>query len=228
MTTSGTADFNPVTTEIITDALSLIGVTAVGETLTAEDYDHALRQLNMMLRYWSIKANLWVKEDVQFTLTPGTQSYTVGDGLDIATLRPSRLDMALANLSTSDIEMEVISKSEYNLIPNKTLQARALKVCYEAMRDSGTLWVWPTGVAGYTDITLTFKRPIQDFDDTDNNPDFPPEWQLAIVYNLAVNLAPHYLGAIPQDLASAAAQMLAVLMNNDEDQQPIQFGLRRN
>lgn len=227
MTTSGTADFNPVALEIITDALSLIGAAGDGQSLTSEDYELALRQLNMMVRYWSVKANLWVKEDVSVTLTPGTESYTVGDGLDIDTLRPSRLDMAIANLPNSDIEMEVITKPEYLVIPNKSLQARALKVCYEPLRDNGVLYVWPTGISGYTDITLSFRRPIQDFDDQDNNPDFPPEWQLAIVYNLAVKLAPHFLGAVPQDIAAEAAQMLAVLMANDEEQTSIQFGIRR-
>lgn len=228
MTTSGTADFNPVAVEIITDALSLLGIEAAGEPLSQEDYDLALRVLNMMVRYWSVRANLWIKEDVAVTLTPGTESYTVGDGLDIDILRPSRLDMAIANLQYSDIEMEVITKSEYLTIPNKSLQARALKVCYEAKRDNGILYVWPTGAAGYTDITLTFKRPIQDFDNVDDNPDFPPEWQLAIVYNLAVKLAPMFIGAVPQDLNAEAAQMLSVLVANDEENLPIQFGVRSN
>lgn len=227
MTTSGTADFNPVAVEIISDALSLLGVLAAGETIEAEDYDLGLRVLNMMVRYWSVEANIWVKEDVQVTLTPGTASYTVGDGLDVDTLRPSRLDMAIANMTYSDIEMEVISKAEYQTIPNKTLQARALKVHYEPLRDSGVLYVWPTGTATDTDITLTFKRPIQDFVNSDDNPDFPPEWQLATIYSLAVKLAPHYLGSVPQDLNAEAAQMISNLVANDEEQQPLQFGLRR-
>lgn len=52
MAVSTSIDFNETLTEIITDALSLIQVAGVGQTISSEDYSLSQRALNRMLKAW--------------------------------------------------------------------------------------------------------------------------------------------------------------------------------
>jgi len=217
MATSGTNTFVTTEADIIKDALLMLGVIDQEEAVSAGDYATGRRWLNMLTKMLAIKANLWVTTDVAHTLTPGTQSYTVGTGLNINTARPLRLEHARRSDGTTDIPISVISRQDYMDLPNKATQAACLQVYYDPQLANGVLYCWPTGDANNTSITLTFKRPLQDFTATGDNPDLPKEWYLPLVTLLAEKLAPQHIGSIPQWLKIEAMQTLAVVENWDEE-----------
>lgn len=217
MATSGTNTFLTTEASIIEDAMLMINVIDQNESVKAADYSKARRMLNMLTKYLATKANLWVTVDVTHTLTPGTQSYTVGTGLDINTARPLRLEHVRRSDGTQEIPVHVVARQEYMDLPDKTTQSALLQAYYDPQLSNGVLYCWPTGDANNTSITLTFKRPLEDFSATSNNPDYPKEWQLPLVTLLAAELAPSYLGSVPQWLAAKAAVMMRDIQDWDEE-----------
>ena len=223
MATSGSKTFNTTESSIIEDALLMIGAIDQDEEIEASDYSKARRMLNMLTKFLAIKANLWVTEDIVHTLTPGTQSYTVGTGLDIDIVRPLRLEHVRRTDGTSEIPVHVVARQEYMDLPNKTTQSALLQAYYDPQLANGVLYCWPTGDANNTSITLTFKRTLDDFLASSNNPDFPVEWQLPLVTLLAEKLAPSYLGAVPQWLQVEASMMMRAVIAWDEEDVEVSF-----
>jgi hypothetical protein len=226
MTSSGSSDFTTTESSIIQDAFLLASVYDPEETLPAANYNIARRMLNMICKTLAVTTNLWVTKDTAHTLTPGTQSYTVGTGLNISIARPGRLEAARRTASGVDIPLGVVSRQEYMDTPNKSLQAPPLIAYYDPQVSSGVLYVWPTGSTGNTSVTLTFQRYIEDFDVQGNTPDLPPEWHLALVYQLALMLAQSYMGKIPQELKTQADMILAAVSQNDEENMSMRFSVR--
>jgi len=79
MATSGSYDYSLTGTEIITEALELIGVQGVGQTVSSEDQATALRTLNMMVKAWQAEGvGLW--KTVQASLFPSYEGYSYDIG----------------------------------------------------------------------------------------------------------------------------------------------------
>jgi len=219
MTTSGSYDNASTMSEIIRDAYSLTNIIDDSEPLSADKWAYGKRMLNDFINFLSIHKGTWLTEDETITLTPGTNSYTVGIGQTINI--PTPMDITAARrvqLGGNEIPITVESRDGYMSLPNKTLQAAANLVYYQKNRTTGTLYVWPTGTTDEVTLIITTHRPIQDFDEAGNNPDLPKEWVLCITYQLAAIISPKYLGGIvPADLKIMADQFLTALMLDDEE-----------
>jgi len=207
--------------EIIEDSLSLINAMDDGEPIPADMWNYGKCKLNQLMSFLSMNKGLWLIEEVSVTLTPGTESYTIGVGETVDNPKPMQISHA-RETSDQDIPIEVTSREDYMSIPDKDLQARATTVYYHPGRDTGTLYVWPTGTSTKKTIQLTTQRPVQDFDTEGNNPDFPKEWTLPITYILATMIAPKYLGGeVPSAISSQASVMYAALTEFDEEKTSI-------
>lgn len=226
MTTSGSSDFSTSRDNIIKDALLELKALRTGESPTTDETTDCARALNMMVKHWQIYTNLWPTKDVQHTLTPGTESYTVGTGLNVNTARPLRLlSCRREDSSGNEVEIDVVSREEYKSLPTKNTQQPANMVYYDPQLANGVLYVWPTGTTGNILLNLTFQRPLEDFDATSDTPDFPQEWYLALVKNLAVVLYPQFKSSIDfAILKSEAANLLAELRGWDQEQVSVFFG----
>jgi len=223
MATSGSYDNTSTMSNIINDAFSLIGAHDDGETLPADMWVYGKRVLNQAMSMLSIRRGLWLIEDVTITLTPGTPSYSIGTGETIDNPKP--MDIGHARRITSsgtEISVDVVSREDYQSIPNKTIQSPVTMVYYHPLRDTGTIYVWPTGTSTDNQIIVTTQRPVQDFDSEGNNPDLPKEWVLAITYLLATLIAPKYLGGVvPAAVQAQADRLLATLAIYDEEKTSI-------
>lgn len=223
MALSGSYDSTTTATEIIEEAFSLINVHDADETLPSEMWAYGLSQLNKLVNFLSIRRGIWLIEEVELTLTPGTESYTIGVGQTIDNIKPMHIIMARRSESI-DIEIDIVSRAEYFSLPNKSLQAPASMIYYHPGNTTGTIYVWPTGTTTDNTVKLTYQRPMQDFDAEGNNPDFPREWILPIEYKLAEVIAPKYLGGIvPPDIRATAMQLFESVAIFDEEKTSIQF-----
>ncbi len=215
MTTSGSYDHSTTGYLLVKDAYVLNGMVDEEEPLTGDQWVKGIRVLNEMMSVFSTHKGLWLVEDVEVTLTPGTVSYTIEVGGTIDNPTPMRITHARAVYSsTHEVPMEVSSREGYMTIPNKALQAVPLQVYYD--KGHGEMYVWPTGTSTNKTIKITTQRPVQDFDAQGNTPDFPNEWVLAIKYNLAEMLAPS--GSVPPTVTQMAAQLLATIVSYDEEE----------
>lgn len=218
MATSGTATFSLTNAEIVKESLLLLGAVDEFAEVGENQYNSCRKILNSMVKHWQIHANIWPKVDVTKTLTPGTASYTVGTGLDIDTARPMRLVSARRkDTSGREVPIEVFAREDYMGIPLKTTQGAPAGVYYDVQRASGTAYVWPTGDTVNNQVVLTFRRPLEDLTTAANDMDFPQEWHLAIIYNLAAKLAPKYPNQQSGFIKEEAERLLAELMQHDEE-----------
>ena len=79
MTTSGSVDFSVTRDNIIDDALAIVGGVGVGDTVSSNQYTHAARQLNMILKAWGAKGiALWARGTGYVLPFTGASSTTIG------------------------------------------------------------------------------------------------------------------------------------------------------
>lgn len=105
--------------------------------------------------------------------------------------RPLRVTDA-RRLDSSDVPIEVVSRFDYFELPNKTTTGKVNQVYYDPQLSNGNLYIWPTGSAAGEKIEIDVMMPLEDFDSSNIDPDFPQEWLKALRWNLASDLGPEY------------------------------------
>lgn len=107
--------------------------------------------------------------------------------------RPLRIHHARAQLtSTSELEMRPIGRDDYFRLTNKSATGVPVQYHYEPKLENGRLYIWTLPSSLAYKINLTAIRAIEDFDAAGNTGDMPQEYQTAIVWNLAAEIAPEY------------------------------------
>jgi len=204
MATSGSTDYSTSAATLIEDALIEIGALAAGETVDSNDQTQALRELNRMVKHWQVSGhNLWTRTRGTLTMTTGkgtnANPYLFGTGGDFTTDRPLRIEsMRFVDSNGYERPMVHISRDEYDHLPDKDSTGEATLFHYDPQIGSGKLYVWPVlSSTGSGTLDFTYQRPIEDFDATSNEPDFPQEWYETLMYGLAARLCPKYF---PQDV----------------------------
>jgi hypothetical protein len=211
--------FSLTKSQIVRQALLMLGAIDTSEQPTSKEVSDASVRLNALINDLAPHCNVFATYDHTHTLTPGTQSYTVGNGKDIDVYRPYKLISARRKSSSSDLEVElwVESRQEYMRLPNKSTQAPPVLVYYQPKAAEGVLYVWPTGTSTWNKLVLTFQRPLDTLDATGDTLDMPQEWHYAITVMLAEALAPDYLNGIPQWLMAKAEQKRQQMLAHDTE-----------
>jgi hypothetical protein len=93
------------------------------------------------------------------------------------------------DINNNDTPVQLLRKDAYDLLTAKTQTGKTIQVAYQPLLTSGRLWTWPTADLATDVLRFTIQRPVQDFDSTLDNPDFPIEASMALYLNLAVMLA---------------------------------------
>lgn len=125
------------------------------------------------------------------------------------------------NDSGIDVPMLYMSYEDYFQQPNKTTEATPVNYNYDRQLDSARIVVWPVPPDVEFRMKITVAAKIQDFDSVANTPDFPQEWEQALISNLAVKLAPAYgkaAGPNFAELKSQAVEDLALALSYDSEQ----------
>ena len=109
MATSGSTDFDRTRNEIVTAALSLLGVYAAGETPSSEDVADASVFLNMMVKAWNADGiHLWKQSEITLFCEASKNSYS----LTTSNCTASYVETALsADAASSDTALMVDSIS---------------------------------------------------------------------------------------------------------------------
>lgn len=203
MTTSSSTNFTLTRDEIIQEALEQIGAIGIGDTISATDITTCSRTLNMMIKAWEAKGiHLWTLTEMSVALVVAQATYTLSP-------RPLMVKQAfLRNTDNIDRPVRVRSKSDYNLIPDKTTTGKISQVCYDPQLSTGTLSVWPTPDDATDVLHLVYLRVIEDFDASSDNADLPQEWLLPIALNLGMLVSPKYGKRPDPAFAQTAAEYL--------------------
>lgn len=88
-----------------------------------------------------------------------------------------------------------MSRIDYRNQPNKSSTGTITQYFYDprgGANTQGQISLWPAPVDVTSAFKFTWWRPIQDFTTSANIPDLPQEWIHALVWNLALEMAPEY------------------------------------
>jgi len=232
MATSGSINFTMNRNEIIQDAAEEIGIAIDGEALDPSFIGVAERTLNRMVKAWMAHGlHLWKRDEVSITLTASTGVYTLGTGGTVASsTRPLKILEAFRK-NTDDITVPLtgMSLNEYVALTNREIEGTPVNYYYDPDLPTGTLKLWPvpdTSAAAEYTVELVYQSPLEDFDDSTDEPDFPQEWIEAIVYGLARRLARKY-GSLDKyelsDLKQQARESLELALTWDVEDESIYF-----
>lgn len=120
----------------------------------------------------------------------------------------------------TDIRMDMMAYEQYEEQPVKDTKGTPVQWSYDRQLSFYKIKVWPSpGTVNYY-IHLVISRKLQDIDSVNNDFDFPQEWEEALVYNLALKLAPSYGKAKGDnfiELKNQAKESLAMALGNDNE-----------
>jgi hypothetical protein len=221
MATSGITTNQLTRNQFIEAGLRTLGVLALDQTPAATEYTNALVKLNALVGEFRTKGlQIWHRTSYTMSLTSGTSSYTIGSGQTLNTPYPIHMLQAvrLDSNSSTRIPIEIIGDFNFNLLPTST-SGVPIQITYQPKVNLGVIKVWPEPDSysqTYVTLALTYLRPIEYFSASTDTADFPEEWVSAIIYNLAVRMAPEY--GIPLQertlLISEAEKYLATAVDN--------------
>lgn len=196
--------------DIIKRSLQKIGAITKNEDPSADEANDALNSLNALLDSWSNDSlNIYARTWESFALT-GASSYTIGTGGNFSTTRPTNIVDAYARSGTIDYPMSVIDDEAYSSITFKSLSGIPEFLNYSNSYPLGIIRTYPLGSSSYTLYILT-EKPLTDFTTLDTALSMPPGTERALIYNLAIELAPEYNQKPDPYIVKIAAESLGLI-----------------
>jgi hypothetical protein len=186
---------------LIKAALRSIGAIATGETPTAAELADGLEAMRMMLRNWSaqnIRIYFTTTESIALT---GATSYSWGSGGTIATARPVQIRGAY----TSDNIVDIIDEAKYRHLVVGNAGGAVQWLWYQPQYPLGYIYPWPL------DSSTLYVHALKELTDPTaitSTIAFPPAYDDAIKWNLAVRMAPEYGKEASATVSALAATTL--------------------
>lgn len=179
--------------DLIYDALKKIHVVGVGQNLTAEQEQSALRSLNDMLSSWSVEGGLvYTQTKETFNLVSGQQTYTIGAGGDFNTVRPFDITALYTTIGATDYTATSYGETEWAAIQDKDSATGIPEVYYyDNNFETGRIYFYPKPT-GVTTATIFSRKPITSFTSINDTVNLPSGYRRALLYNLAVEQAPDF------------------------------------
>jgi hypothetical protein len=206
-----------VVLDLVTDALSDLGVLAASESATAADADSGLRALNRLVDQWAAE-RLAIYQSVRttFAIAAATQTYLVGTGQVVNVARPVFLDQVrFSDSSTTpatEYPLDPLTDDAWAAVPQKTLTSPMPAFWhYKPSYPYGTLTLWPVPTATTLQGVLCAPQAVAEFSALSTEIALPPGYRRMLVKSLALDLAPSYGRQVNQALAIAAQDALAVV-----------------
>lgn len=134
--------------------------------------------------------------------------------------RPVRVfNVRRGTFSGAEVPIDMVARDVYMAQPNKSAASTPTMAHYHPEIAAGKLYVWPISSTTQNVLRFTYQRTIEDVDAVTNTLDMPEEAIDALIYELAVKLAPEY--QLPLDkrqmLAAEAMELMEDLEAFDED-----------
>lgn len=178
---------------LIDRALRMNGRLGSGRSPTANETADCLIALNAMLGSWRNERLLaYALVEHSLTLTANDGQYTIGSGGDINTTRPVKIESAFCRDDDLDTPIEVIDKTIWDRIGDKTETAEIVEyLYYDPAMSSGNLNFWPIPSVANA-VKITVWAPLSEFSAASDTVTLPPGYEDALAYNLAVRISPEY------------------------------------
>jgi len=214
--------------QLITDALETAGALGLNETPTANQVTRAASALTSLLRSFHNQGMpIWKLTEYRYSFGLFTNGYAeMGVG---KTLNTSNIPLKLFNVSRFDtnsntnISLSVYARQEYLDIPSPTVTATPTQIYVQQMKTSLGVYVWPRPDSYWQtdgELVINVQEATTIPASGTDLPDFPDEFEDALILALAVRLLPKYGVPIElrQQLKKEATEALAdAFAFNEED-----------
>lgn len=197
---------------LITRALRLLQVVGSGVTPEANDLADGLTALNSMLEGWRNQPQAaWTTDEITGNLTGGQQAYTIGPAGAIVATRPIRIENARIKINGVNYPLQIITQDQWAAIRVQTLSSNIPRYLYSTGDyPQATLNLWPAPSQS-AQIILGVLHPFSAFAAVGDAVSFPPGYEEAIAYQLAIRLSPEYGVPISAEVARIATESLAAI-----------------
>lgn len=189
-----TSAHDQTATDIITEALEILGVLAEGEAPSTDQTTSSLRTLNNLIKLWSADSQIYAQNQYTLDLVASTSDYTLGVS-NVGYIPNKVVNATLINTSTSaEIPLSPLTQAEWYALTNKTTESRPTQYYFKRnpVGVNSDLYVWPVPSDTTYDINLWLQYPLRDVTVGADDVYFTQEWYLALSYGLAYLLAPKY------------------------------------
>lgn len=202
--------------ELVTASLRLIGAIAPGETLEAQEATDGLSALNRMLGSWSTE-NLLAFKTVreEFTLTTSDGIYSMGASGDFNTTRPIKIEKAMIEVQdvtpTAEYPVRIVTSLEWAAIESKDITSEIPYLLYaEGTYPTETINLYPVPTTAHK-LVLYSTKALTEVATLDTALTFPPGYDRALIFNLAIDLAPEYGATVSEVVGMTAMESKAGL-----------------
>jgi hypothetical protein len=197
--------------KLVKAALRKLGAIASGEEINGNELADALEEINRMLDNWNTEELLvHVVNRNAYTISAAITSLEIGPGGNLDQVRPQRIEAGQPWISEDSLEypITVWQQDRWASIVDKSITGRPYILYYEAKHPLGVINLWPVTDKSYDFIIYTWNL-LSQISNINQAMAFPPGYADAIVYELAIRLAPEYGKAVPPAVAIAAVQTKA-------------------
>ena len=217
--------------QIITKAMQKLGAITKSDTPSSDEIVDGLSALLGMLSSWSVSGlNVYARALESFPFVPSQGVYTIGTGGDFNTDRPTQIISAYFRDGQIDYPLMIIDDQTFAQISFKGEISIPLYINYTNSYPLGQIRVYPVPSSQYT-LFLLSEKPFSEYT-IDEEVDLPPGWERAIIYNLALELAPDFGQPASPELVGIANRAMANIQTQIDRVQGIDFdnsvGVRGN
>lgn len=205
--------------QLLTKTLQKAGIVTKNESPSSDEMSDAVDALNMYLGHLSNDGLvIYNKTTESFTLS-STSEYTIGSGGTLNTTRPTKILSAFVRVGGVDYPLREISLQAYNEISFKDISGIPDVYNYTPNYPLGLVKIFPKPSAAYT-LFVTSEKPLTTLS-VDDTVSFPTGWEMMLIYNLAVIIAPEYGQPFDQSIYQIAKETLGSIKRNNARNAPL-------
>lgn len=177
---------------LINTAMRKAKIIGAGEEAAPEDFQDVLADLRRMVGNWRLEPlMIYVNARKQFDLQPGAASYPIGDGAAWDTERPIRILAAtILDGAGGTFPLTEITATEYSRHSHKSRVGRPRHFFYEATFPMAAVRF--DCVPDDPTVELVVQESLTIPDVLTAELEFPEGYEDALIYNLAVRIAPDF------------------------------------
>jgi hypothetical protein len=221
--------------ETTTDAAEAIGQTVISVTstanMTATDIIGIVQDDDDI--HWSTIASIVADDTVTIddALTVATASGSEVYHYTASSFKPVSRILNVRRKETTDYEVPInfLSREDYQDLPNKSQNGTVIQTYFSRQEPNGIMYTWNAPSSAVPVLRFTYERKIQIMESSTDTFDLPEYWYEAVIYNLAIRLAPKYgvSQLLLMELKQLAKEALDAALSFDTAVYPITINMRQ-
>lgn len=215
--------------KIVQNALRLLTVKEVGETLTYDESEDGRIALNNIIEQMNLESGMQpAKVEITQALTASDGEYTFGSGGDNST-RPLEIHTAFVRDAAGKIDypVRILSNEEYASIPYKSVSSSyPYNLYFRAEYPLAKIKVYPVPSVSGTTLHLECRAALSTYSAGTSTVDLPPGYAKYLTYQLAVDIGPEYEEA-SQTVHSEAMRAKALIKRTNLKDKPLMVNTAR-